>query len=235
MALAVAGPGRPLILVVDDDPKIVNLVRTYLVNGGCDVITAAEGRTALRLIRDRQPALVVLDLMLPGMDGMAITRAVRQESSTPILMLTARGAPADRIDGLAEGADDYMSKPFAPAELALRVKAILRRSGSGESGSRPITHQDLLIDPERHLVTRAGKQIDLSLVEFRILHALVGAGGRVLSRDRLLDAISGPHSEGVLERSVDVYVGRLRAKLGDPSEEPRYVVTVRGVGYRATT
>jgi two-component system alkaline phosphatase synthesis response regulator PhoP len=222
-----------LILVVDDDPKIVNLVRTYLVNGGFDVVTAGEGRTALRLIRERRPALVVLDLMLPGMDGIAITRKVREETSTPILMLTARGAAADRIGGLTEGADDYVSKPFAPAELVLRVKAILRRSQEAGVGGSPITHADLVIDPERQLVTRAGEPVPLSLVEFRILHALVAAGGRVLTRDRLLDAISGPHSDGVLERSVDVYVGRLRAKLGDPADEPRYLVTVRGVGYRA--
>jgi DNA-binding response OmpR family regulator len=221
---------RDLILVVDDDPKIVVLVRAYLVRASFDVITAADGREALRLIRERRPRLVVLDLMLPELDGLDVTREVRRESDVPILMLTARGSLADRIHGLGQGADDYLAKPFAPSEVVARVQAILRRVPRDEAVRH---HADLEIDVDRCQVVRAGEVVDLSPLEFRLLAALVEAEGRVLSRDRLLDVLGGPHSEGVLERSVDVYVGRLRSKLGDDPERPRYIATVRGTGYRA--
>jgi two-component system alkaline phosphatase synthesis response regulator PhoP len=221
---------RDLILVVDDDPKIVALVRAYLLRAAFDVITAGDGREALRLIRERRPRLVVLDLMLPELDGMDVTREVRRESDVPILMLTARGALADRIRGLGQGADDYLAKPFAPSEVVARVQAILRRVPRDE-GVRH--HGDLEIDVNRCQVVRGGAVVDLSPLEFRLLAALVEAEGRVLSRDRLLDVLGGPHSEGVLERSVDVYVGRLRSKLGDDPDRPRYIATVRGTGYRA--
>ncbi len=223
---------RELVLVVDDDPKIVALVRAYLARAGFDVLTAGDGRDALRLIRERRPRLVVLDLMLPELDGLAVTREARRESHVPILMLTALGTVPDRIRGLGLGADDYLAKPFAPSELVARVQAILRRVPAGPTPCR-LRHGDLEIDVERHEVLRAGEALELSPVEFRILAALVEAGGRVLTRDRLLDVIGGPHSVEVLERSVDVYVGRLRAKLGDDPERPRYVATVRGTGYRA--
>ncbi|HEY4025201.1 MAG TPA: response regulator transcription factor [Candidatus Dormibacteraeota bacterium] len=223
------GPQRDLILVVDDDPKIVALVRAYLLRAGFEVLTAGDGRTALRLIRERRPRLVVLDLMLPELDGMAVTREVRRDMDVPILMLTARGSLPDRIRGLGEGADDYLAKPFAPSEVVARVQAILRRVPRDERVRR---HADLEIDVDRCQVLQAGEVVDLSPLEFRLLAALVEAEGRVLSRDRLLDVLSGPHSDGVLERSVDVYVGRLRSKLGDDPERPRYIATVRGTGYR---
>jgi DNA-binding response OmpR family regulator len=223
---------RDLILVVDDDPKIVALVRAYLVRAGYDVLTAGDGREALRLLDERQPRLIVLDLMLPELDGLAVTREARRESDVPILMLTARGSVPDRVRGLTEGADDYLAKPFAPSEVVARVQAILRRAPAPPEQCM-LRHGDLEIDVDRHEVVRAGEVLDLSPVELRLLAALVEAGGRVLTRDRLLDVIGGPHSDGVLERSVDVYVGRLRAKLGDDPERPRYVATVRGVGYRA--
>jgi two-component system, OmpR family, response regulator MtrA len=222
---------RDLILVVDDDPKIVALVQAYLFRAGFDVITAGDGPSALRLIRERRPRLVVLDLMLPELDGIEVTRAVRRDSDVPILMLTARGALADRIRGLGEGADDYLAKPFAPSEVVARVQAILRRAAPPQR--QLLHHADLEIDLERHEVLRGGEVLDLSQLEFRLLAALVEASGRVLSRDRLLDVLGGPHSDGVLERSVDVYVGRLRSKLGDDPEQPRYIATVRGTGYRA--
>jgi DNA-binding response OmpR family regulator len=221
---------RDLILVVDDDPKIVALLQAYLLRAGYDVATAGDGRTALRLVRERRPRLVVLDLMLPEMNGIDVTREVRRESDVPILVLTARGALADRIRGLGEGADDYLAKPFAPSEVVARVRAILRRVPPDE---RILRHADLRIDLDRREALRAGEVLDLSPLEFRLLAALIEAGGRVLSRDRLLDVLGGPHSDGVLERSVDVYVGRLRSKLGDDPERPRYVATVRGTGYRA--
>jgi two-component system, OmpR family, alkaline phosphatase synthesis response regulator PhoP len=224
------GGKRDLILVVDDDPKIVALVQAYLLRAGYDVLTAGDGREALRLVRERKPRLVVLDLMLPEVSGMEFTREVRRESDVPILMLTARGGLADRIRGLGEGADDYLAKPFAPSEVVARVHAILRRVRPAPPVLR---HADLEIDVERREALRAGEVLDLSPLEFRLLAALVEAEGRVLSRDRLLDVLGGPHSDGVLERSVDVYVGRLRAKLGDDPDRPRYVATVRGTGYRA--
>lgn len=221
---------RDVILVVDDDPKIVALVRAYLASAGFGVITAGDGREALRLVRERRPRLVVLDLMLPELDGVAVTREIRKDCDVPILMLTARSALGDRLKGLAEGADDYLVKPFAPSEVVARVQAILRRvPRAGEV----LRQSDLEIDLERHEVSRAGQVLDLSLTEFRLLAALVEARGRVLSRDHLLDVLSGAESEGVQERSVDVYVGRLRSKLGDDPDRPRYVATVRGAGYRA--
>ena len=224
---------RELVMVVDDDPKIVALVRAYLISAGFDVVTAADGAEALRLARERRPRLIVLDLMLPEMDGIEVTREVRAWSDVPILMLTARGSLQDRIGGLGEGADDYLVKPFAPSELVARVRAILRRSPPAMDGRR-LRHADLEIDLDRHEVRQVGNLVELSALEFRLLAALVQADGHVLSRDRLLDVLSGPDAEGVLERSVDVYIGRLRSKLGDDPEHPRYVATVRGAGYRTT-
>lgn len=237
---------RP-ILVVDDDAKIVRLVRTYLERDGFSVVTAADGPAALDAIETHRPALVVLDLMLPELDGRAVIRAVRRDDeagTTPILMLSARGSIVDRIAGLEDGADDYLPKPFSPAELVLRVKSILRRSAvartpdlpvdaAGTSVRPPLRRADLLVDPDRHEVTRAGQAVPLTRVEFRLLLAILDADGRVLSRDQLLDAVYGHDGTDVLDRTVDVHVGRLRDKLGDDADQPRYVATVRGVGYRA--
>lgn len=220
------------ILVVDDDPKIVALVRAYLVNAGYEVVTAHDGHQALEAVAARRPALVVLDLMLPELDGMEVTRRLRETSDVPIVMLTARGATADRVRGLRQGADDYLAKPFAPSELVARVETVLRRAPEPAVPERRLRCADLEIDLDRHEVRRGGLPLPLSLVEHRLLVALVEAGGRVLTRDQLIDAVSGPHADGVLERSVDVYVGRLRARLGDPVDRPAYIATVRGVGYR---
>jgi DNA-binding response OmpR family regulator len=236
-------PGRP-ILVVDDDAKIVRLVRTYLERDGFSVVTAGDGPAALQAIETHRPALVVLDLMLPELDGRAVIRAVRRDAeagATPILMLSARGSTVDRIAGLEDGADDYLPKPFSPAELVLRVRSILRRSATSrdpagaEAMSRraPLVRADLVVDPDRHEVTRAGRAIPLTRVEFRLLLAILEADGRVLSRDQLLDSVYGHDGVEILDRTVDVHVGRLRDKLGDEADEPRYVATVRGVGYRA--
>ena len=231
-------PDRP-ILVVDDDAKIVRLVRTYLERDGFAVVTAADGPAALDAIERHRPALVVLDLMLPGLDGRAVVRAVRgddEAAATPILIVSARGSTLDRIAGLEDGADDYLPKPFSPAELVLRVKSILRRSAppATDAASRPaLTLADLTIDPDRYEVTRAGRPIPLTRVEFRLLTSLIEAGGRVLTRDQLLDAVYGQDGADVLDRTVDVHIGRLRDKLGDDADDPRYVATVRGVGYRA--
>jgi DNA-binding response OmpR family regulator len=241
---------RP-ILVVDDDAKIVRLVRTYLERDGYTVTTAADGKAALDAIDRQRPALVVLDLMLPEIDGRAVIRAVRghpDREDVPIIVLSARGSLLDRIVGLEDGADDYLPKPFSPAELVLRVKSVLRRAqtrppaaaGSAVRPARaagadapPLVHADLVLDRERYEVTRAGQPIALTTVEFRLLATLLEADGRVLTRDQLLDAVYGHDEADVLDRTIDVHVGRLRDKLGDDAERPRYVATVRGVGYRA--
>ena len=232
MELIASRAEEPPILVVDDDPKIVQLVRAYLEREGFAVVTAADGRAALSAIRERAMRLIVLDLMLPEVDGMTVARRVREDSDTPILMLSARSAVADRIQGLSEGADDYLPKPFSPAELVVRVKAILRRSRPGRPRG-PLRFADLEIDRERHQVRRGAETLPLTAAELRLLVALVEAEGRVLSRDALLDALYGHDTTETLDRTVDVYIGRLRDKLGDRSERPRYVATVRGTGYRA--
>ncbi|HEV8401954.1 MAG TPA: response regulator transcription factor [Candidatus Limnocylindrales bacterium] len=231
-------PERP-ILVVDDDAKIVRLVRTYLERDGFSVVTAADGPAALDAIERHRPALVVLDLMLPELDGRAVIRAVRRDDSaaaTPILVLSARGSTIDRIAGFEDGADDYLPKPFSPAELVLRVKSILRRAATAPTDSptrAPVMFADLLVDADRFEVTRDGRPIPLTRVEFRLLTTLIEADGRVLTRDQLLDAVYGQDQSEVLDRTVDVHIGRLRDKLGDDAERPRYIATVRGIGYRA--
>lgn len=239
-------PAAP-ILVVDDDAKIVRLVRTYLERDGFIVVTAADGPAALDAIERHAPALVVLDLMLPGLDGRAVIRAVRRDEEsghTPILVLSARSSTLDRIAGLEDGADDYLPKPFSPAELVLRVKSILRRTASSppiperpDRADRPdapvIRHADLTVDPARHEVRRGETPIDLTPVEFRLLSAILAEDGRVLTRDQLLDAVYGHESNEVLDRTIDVHIRRLRDKLDDDPDAPRYIQTVRGVGYRA--
>jgi DNA-binding response OmpR family regulator len=229
------------ILVVDDDAKIVRLVRTYLERDGFKVVTASDGPGALEAVETHAPALVVLDLMLPELDGRAVIRAVRRDDEarrTPILVLSARSSTIDRIAGLEDGADDYLPKPFSPAELVLRVKSILRRTGAASASeverSMPvIRHGDLTIDPDRHEVRRGDQPIDLTRVEFKLLTAILAADGRVLSRDQLLDAVYGHESADILDRTIDVHIRRLRDKLDDDPDAPRYVQTVRGVGYRA--
>ncbi len=224
------------VLVVDDDPKIQALVSTYLQREGLTVVTAADGAVALEAIRRTHPRLVVLDLMLPGLDGMSLLRQLRQESNVPVLILSARGSTPDRVYGISEGADDYLGKPFSPAELVVRIKAILRRSRAeapGDRGEVILQHQDLVIDLGRHQVRRGDRELSLTSAELRLLSALVAARGRVLSRQQLQDALYQQSVGAALDRTIDVHIGRLRAKLGDDPKRPRYVATVRGGGYRA--
>jgi DNA-binding response OmpR family regulator len=224
------------ILVVDDDPKIVTLVRTYLERERFPVVTAGDGRSALRVIEERRPRLVVLDLMIPEVDGLAVIRRARELGDVPILILSARGAVGDRILGLSEGADDYLPKPFSPAELVVRVRTILRRAERVAGASAPgtvLVAGALELDPARHAASIDGQPVPLSALELRLLAALLDADGRVLTRDQLLDAIHGAGEGDVLDRSIDQYIKRLREKLGDDAAEPRFVATVRGVGYRA--
>lgn len=229
------------VLVVDDDAKIRRLVRTYLERDGHRVLEAADGLAAVDALRQERPGVVVLDLMLPGIDGLSIIRDLRAAlrdaaDRPPILVLSARGLTSDRIEGLATGADDYLAKPFSPAELALRVRRLLERGASGRpagTGRPPLRLRDLVVDRERHEVTVGGRVVGLSPTGFRLLVALLEAEGRVLTRDGLLDSLYGADEDGVLDRTIDANIRRLRVQLGDDADEPRYVATVRGVGYRA--
>jgi len=226
---------RP-ILVVDDDPKIVALVQTYLEREGFAVATAADGKTALAKIGETMPRLIVLDIMLPELDGLALMRILRERSEVPIVLLSARASTADRVLGIHEGADDYIVKPFSPAELVVRIKAVLRRTERAQSPAKvrgELPFVDLAIDLDRFEVRRGNQSIALTAAEFRLLTALVEANGRVLTRQALLDALYGPTQGESLERTIDVHVGRLREKLGDPADSPQYIATVRGAGYRA--
>jgi DNA-binding response OmpR family regulator len=231
---------RP-VLVVDDDPKIVRLVRTYLEREGLAVLEAYDGQAALAAVALHEPALIVLDVMLPEVDGLSVLEALRRSSRVAVLMLSARGSVDDRIEGLQLGADDYMPKPFSPAELVIRVKRLLDRAAPGSNGVHPtpsapvepLRMADLVLDPETHEVSVGNTAVGLTPAEFRLLHALLSARGRVLTRDQLVDVMHGL-DDAVLDRTIDVHVGRLRAKLGDDAVAPRYVTTVRGVGYRAT-
>jgi DNA-binding response OmpR family regulator len=236
MMVLVPAPDAP-ILVVDDDPKIVALVRTYLERERYPVITAADGPAALRAIERDSPRLVVLDLMLPGLDGLSVIRRARTLGETPILVLSARGSTGDRILGLSEGADDYLPKPFSPAELVVRVRTILRRTerpfGDALGPDEQLICGDLVVDAGRHEARIAGQPVPLSTLELRLLATLLDADGRALTRDQLLDGIHGASEGDVLDRAIDVYIKRLREKLGDDANSPRYVATVRGVGYRA--
>ena len=224
------------ILVVDDDPKIVRLVRSYLAQAGFAVITAADGERALQLIRSQHPDLVVLDLMLPGRDGFAITQLVRANADlaqTPILMLTARVEDVDRIVGLEMGADDYVTKPFNPREVVARVKAILRRTHPAPTQlTEPtLAMGDIVLDPTAHLVTRAGQPVDLTPSEYDILYLLMRHPQRAFTRTQIIEEGMGYDYAG-LERTVDSHIKNLRRKLEEDPHHPSHLETVFGVGYR---
>jgi DNA-binding response OmpR family regulator len=220
-----------LILVVDDDIKICKLVEAYLVREGYRVALASDGLTALRLIRKLSPALVVLDLMLPDLDGFAVARTAREEGEVSIIMLTAMGSTPERVQGLNAGADDYLAKPFSPSELVARIRSVLRRTRPRRSGG-VIRHGDITVDRDRRTARLGTHSLDLTATEFELLDALVEARGRVLTRDLLIDLLHPTASDPIQGRSINVYVRRLRSKLGDDAESPRHLVTVRGVGYR---
>jgi DNA-binding response OmpR family regulator len=219
------------ILVVDDDKKIVELVSLYLRRDGYGVLAAYDGREALDLARLRQPDLVVLDLMLPELNGRDVCRLLRAESRVPIIMLTARSTDDDKLEGLELGADDYVTKPFNPRELVARIRAVLRRVAPDEERPEDIRFGELLISFVRHEVVLRGKAVNLTPTEFRLLEALAREPGRAFSRAELLDRAFGYDYEG-LERTVDVHIMNLRRKIEADSARPGYVVTVPGVGYR---
>ena len=220
------------VLIVEDEPDISDLLAFHLGREGYDVFRSRTGLEALQQVRARTPDLVILDLMLPGIDGLEVCRRLRQDPSTaalPIVMLTAKGEEVDRVLGLELGADDYIVKPFSPKEVVARVRAVLRRS-RGPAGGTPITVGTLVIDVARHTVHVDGVPIFLTPKEFDLLRALAEARGRVLSREHLLDRVWGYPAAGEIEsRTVDVHVRRLRVKLG---AEGSRIVTVKGLGYR---
>ena len=219
------------ILVVDDEKRIVKLLRAYLEEAGYRVATAPEGRQALFVARHEKPDLVVLDLMMPEMDGWEFTRRFRQESNVPIIMLTARVEDMDKILGLELGADDYVTKPFSPREVVARVRAVLRRAGAELAAPSVLRAGDLLLDRDAHSVTLAGKSVDLTPTEFDLLAALMSRPGRAMSRLDLLDATQGDAYEGY-ERTVDVHIKNLRRKIEANAKDLHYILTVFGVGYK---
>ena len=221
----------PTVLVVDDEPKIVQLARDYLEHAGFSVLTAGDGVSALQAIRTRQPDLVVLDLGLPGVDGLEVMRTVRAAQATPIVVLTARDTELDTLLGLELGADDYMTKPFSPRELVARVRAVLRRGERARDPADRIAAGDLLLDVPRLRATLAGRPIDLTPTEFAILAAMAREPGRVFTRSQLLDAAHGVAFESY-ERAIDAHVKNIRRKLEPDPARPRHLLTVYGVGYR---
>lgn len=223
----------PKILIVDDEQSILNLVSAYLRPEGYEVHTATDGPAGLKAARSLKPDLIVLDIMLPGLDGIELLTQLRRESDAYVIMLTAKTEETDKIIGLSVGADDYLTKPFSPRELVARIKAALRRYG--KSGAMPDTRilnfNRLRIDPEARLVWKDNAQVDLTAIEFDLLHTLAEHHGRVLSREQLLEQVWGHDFYGE-ERVVDVHLGHVRKKIEDNPAQPDYVITVRGVGYR---
>lgn len=219
------------ILVVDDEPKISQLARDYLEHAGFAVLTAGDGTSALHAARTRHPDLVVLDLGLPGLDGLDVIRSLRVAGSTPIVVVTARDTELDKLLGLELGADDYVTKPFSPRELVARVRAVLRRSErAAEPGDR-IEVGDLVLDVPRLRASVQGRPVDLTPTEFSILVTMARAPGRVFTRAQLLDAVHGVAFES-FERAIDAHVKNIRRKLEPEPGRPRYLLTVYGVGYR---
>jgi two-component system alkaline phosphatase synthesis response regulator PhoP len=225
--------GVKTVLVVDDEPKIVQLARDYLESAGFAVLSAGDGPSALQAARTRRPDLIVLDLGLPGVDGLDVTRALRRDTTVPIIMLTARADESDKLVGLELGADDYVTKPFSPKELVARVRAVLRRTeqASVAATAELIRVGDLEIDVPRLGVSVRGREATLTATEFQLLAALARQPGRVFTRSQLLDAVHGVAFESY-ERAIDAHVKNIRRKLEPDPRAPRYILTVYGVGYR---
>jgi DNA-binding response OmpR family regulator len=221
------------ILVVDDEPRIAEIVKDYLERAGYGVALAANGADALTMARARRPDLIVLDLGLPRMDGLDVTRALRAHSNVPIIMLTARVEESDRLIGLELGADDYVTKPFSPRELVARVRAVFRRIDAAPERGDIIRAGDVTIDKRRMQATVADRAIDLTPTEFELLATLARQPGRVFTRAQLLDAIRGVEVES-FDRAIDAHVKNVRRKLEPDPRNPRYVLTVHGVGYKFT-
>ena len=219
------------VLVVDDEPKITQLVRDYLERGGFAVTTASDGTSALALARSERPDLVILDLGLPDKDGLDVTRALRRDSTIPLIVLTARAEETDRLVGLELGADDYVTKPFSPKELVARVRAVLRRAAAQPVDDELIRVADVAFDVPRRRVTVSGEPVELTATEFELLATLARHPGRVFTRAQLLDAVRGVAFESY-ERAIDAHVKNIRRKIEPDQRRPRYLLTAYGVGYR---
>ena len=221
------------ILVVDDEPRIAEICRDYLQRAGFGVTTAGNGADALALARAKRPDLVVLDLGLPKMDGLDVTRALRQHSNVPIIMLTARVEESDKLVGLELGADDYLTKPFSPRELVARVRAVFRRVDIGPGRADMIRAADITLDVPRMRGHVGTQTVELTSTEFELLAMMMRQPGRVFTRGQLLDAVQGEEGES-LDRTIDVHIKNLRRKIERDPRTPRYVLTVYGVGYKFT-
>jgi two-component system, OmpR family, alkaline phosphatase synthesis response regulator PhoP len=223
------------ILVVDDDAKIVELVKLYLIRDGYIVLTASDGIEALKIARESKPDLIVLDIMLPGVDGLTVCKTLRAESSVPIILLTAKTTEKDRIDGLDLGADDYVTKPFSPKELAARVRAVFRRTQDEAllMGPQELVYGNLNVNLLKHEVYLSGKSINLTPVEFKLLSVLIREPARVFSRAQLIEKVLGFDFEG-FDRTIDVHILNLRRKLEPDTMHPHYIKTVYGAGYKFT-
>jgi DNA-binding response OmpR family regulator len=220
------------VLIVEDDRNTSALIKTYLEKEGFKTIQAYDGEEALGLIKNSSPGFVILDIMLPKIDGWEVCRRLRSFSDVPVLMLTAREEEIDRVLGLSLGADDYVVKPFSPRELLERVKAILRRARPILAAkTEMLSRADLLLDSEKHRVTLKGKTISLTSFEYKLLYTLMHSPGRVFSRTELLDKLY-QHGEVVVDRVIDVHIGKLRQKIEPDPAKPYYIETVRGFGYR---
>ena len=221
------------ILVIDDDPKLANLVAEFLGSRGLQVVTENSGQNGLSRMRAGGIDAIVLDVMMPGMDGFVVLQEIRKESSIPVIMLTARGDDMDRIVGLEMGADDYLSKPFNPRELLARIRAVLRRTQGSNSSS---TTDDLIkacgiqLSPSRREAKIDGQVLDLTTTEFEILRVLLAGAGRVIPRERLMEQARG-EEWAAYDRSIDVHISHLRKKIGDDPRKPKRIKTIRGVGY----
>ncbi len=222
-----------LVLVIEDDPNTANLVELYLEKEGFQALQANDGEKGLALAKKHEPDLVILDLMLPRLDGWEVCRRLRKTSDVPVIMLTARGEEIDRVSGLTLGADDYVVKPFSPRELVARVKAVLRRTAPAVAPAvKVMVHGDVQMDTQMRRVSVKGRSVSLTPHEYALLEALMRAPGRTFTRDELLDKLY-PHGEAVvIERVVDVHVGKLRQKIESDPNHPRCILTVRGIGYR---
>ena len=230
MSQSTDSPGT--VLIVEDDRNTAALVATYLEREGFSTVVVHDGGVAIQAAADCNPVFVILDVMLPNIDGWEICRTLRKVSEVPVLMLTAREEEADRVAGLAMGADDYVVKPFSPRELVERVKAILRRSRPASTRQAAVISFDgLEVDPEKHSVTRDGRPVALTASEYKILLALMSFPGKAFSREELLSHCY-QNSDAVIDRVVDVHIGKLRHKIEDDPAQPRLIVTVRGHGYR---
>ena len=219
------------VLLVDDDVKLVQLLQTYFNKDGFITYTANNGLDALQTVRERKPDIIVLDLMLPGLDGWEVCRKIRKDSDIPIIMLTARDEESDRLVGLEIGADDYVTKPFSPREVVARVKAILRRAHKELVSKEPIKAGGITIDLERHQVINDNQIVELTPTEFKLLEVLASNAGKVFSRLQIVEQTQGYTFEGY-ERTIDAHIKNLRRKLEPNSKKPSYIQTVYGIGYK---